>query len=201
MAREKIYVPVDPADVFSVPSAPRPLPEFLVVRARKGDRRALTLVSAAAGGALGGALMGLWAGGMMALAAVPLCVGLAGWGFWQRRRARWLVAVARNGVPIKARVKIDLGQGPTEVQYAPDEKDVSFSGNLAVFAGDPKSARVSMDYEYGGRIWSVQTRVVGEGKPAPVKLAGKVGCAVLVLDDQPGRPLLVTEKMTRGPKG
>jgi hypothetical protein len=44
----------------------------------------------------------------------------------------------------------------------------------------------------------VSTRVIGEGKPAPVKLSGKVGCAVLVLDDQPGRPLLVTQKMARG---
>jgi hypothetical protein len=194
MPRDKIYVPVDPADVFSVPSAPRPLPDYLVERARKGDRRALTLVSAAAGGALGGAFMGGW----IATFALPLCVVLAGCGFWVRRRAKWLLKVAREGVPIKARVAIDLGRGPTEVQYAPDEKDVSFSGNLAVFAGDPKSARVSMDYEYGGRIWSVQTRVVGEGKPAPVKLSGKVGCAVLVLDDQPGRPLLVTQKMARG---
>jgi hypothetical protein len=194
MPRDKIYVPVDPADVFSVPSAPRALPAYVVERAKKGERRALTLVSAAAGGALGGAFMG----GHFAMVALPLCVVLAAWGFWLRRGARWLLRVVREGQPIKARVAIDLGRGPTEVQYAPDERDVSFSGNLAVFAGDPKSAHVSMDYEYGGRIWSVQRRVVGEGKPAPVKLSGKVGCAVLVLDDQPGRPLLVTQKMARG---
>src|SRR4051812_40663775 len=129
MARDKIYVPVDPADVFSVPTAPRPLPEYVVARARVGDRRALSLVSAAAGGALGGAFMGGW----IALAAVPLCVLLAAWGFSQRRRAKWLLRVARDGQPIKARVAIDLGRGPTELQYAPDERDVSFSGNLAVF--------------------------------------------------------------------
>jgi hypothetical protein len=193
MARDKIYVPVDPADVFQVPPAPRALPPYLVDRARKGERRALTLVSAAAGGALGGAFMGGW----LALAALPLCVALAGWGFWQRQSARWLLRVAQDGQPIKAKVSIDLGRGPTELQYAPDERDVSFSGNLAVFAGDPKSAQMSMDYEYGGRIWSVSTRVIGEGKPAAVRLSGKVGCAVLVHDDRPGSPLLVTQKMTK----
>jgi hypothetical protein len=194
MARDKIYVPVDPADVFQVPSAPRKPPDFVIERSHRGDRRALTLMSAAAGGALGGAFMGGW----FAVAALPLCLGLALGGFLARRSARWLVRVVRDGQLVKAKVAIDLGSGPTELQYAPDEKDVSFSGNLAVFVGDPKSAQVSLDYEYGGRIWSVSMRVVGEGKPAPVKLSGKVGCAVLVLDDQPGRPLLVTQKMARG---
>jgi hypothetical protein len=193
MAREKIYVPVDPADVFQVPSAPRSLPAYLVDRSRKSDRRALTLVSAAAGGALGGAFMAGW----VALAALPLCLGLALWGFWQKRSAKWLVTVARDGQPVTAKVKMMLGGGPTELRYAPDEKDISSSGNMAVFAGDPESAQVSMDYEYGGRIWSVSTRVVGEGKPAPVRVSGKVGCAVLIHDDWPGRPLLVTQKMAK----
>jgi hypothetical protein len=191
MSRNKIYVPVDPADVFQVPSAPRHAPAYLIERSHRGDRRALTLMSAAAGGALGGAFMGGW----FAVAALPVCLALALGGFWQRRSARWLVRVVRDGLPLKAKVAIDLGRGPTEVRYVHDEKDVS--GDMAVFAGDPTSAQVSLDYEYGGRIWSVSMRVVGEGKPAPVKLAGKVGCAVLVLDDQPGRPLLVTQKMAK----
>src|SRR6187200_1407875 len=124
MARDKIYVPVDPADVFQVPSAPRLLPAYLVDRSRRRDRWALTLVSAAAGGALGGAFVGGW----VALVALPLCVVCALLGFWQRRSAQWLIRVARDGQPIKARVKIALGGGPTEVQYAPDERDVSYSG-------------------------------------------------------------------------
>jgi len=193
MAREKIYVPVDPQDVVQLPPAPRALPDFLVDRSRKGERRALTLVSAAAGGALGGAFVGGW----FAIAAVPLCVGLAAFGFRERRAAQWLLRIARDGQAISAKVCIDLGQGPTEVKYAPDERDVSFSGNLAVFAGDPARANVSMDYEYGGRIYSVATRVVGEGKPAAVRLQGKVGCAVLVHADRPGRPLLVTQRMAK----
>jgi hypothetical protein len=94
-------------------------------------------------------------------------------------------------------VSIDLGGGPTEVRYAREEKDVSFAGDLAVFAGDPASAQVSMDYEYAGRIYSVSARVVGEGKPAAVRLGEKLGCAVLVHAADPGRPLLVTEKMAR----
>ncbi len=85
------------------------------------------------------------------------------------------------------------------MKYANEERDVSCSGNLAVFAGDPTSANMSMDYEFAGRIWSVATRVVGEGKPAPVllQLGGKIGCAVLLLAGDPGRPLLVTQKMAK----
>ena len=193
MPREKIYVPVDPADIVQLPSAPRAVPTFVVDRAKKRDRRSVTLVAGAAGGALGGALMGGWS----ALAALPLCIALAGLGFLQRRSAQSLLRVARDGEPIIAKVCIDLGRGPTEVKYANEEKDVSFAGNLAVFAGDPSSARVSMDYEYAGRIYSVNARVEGEGKPAPVQVAGKVGCVVLVHPSEPGRPLLVTQKMAK----
>jgi hypothetical protein len=193
MARDKIYVPVDPQDVILLPPPPRGLPGFLVERSRKSDRRALTLVSAAAGGALGGALMGGW----IALVALPLCIALGALGFWTKRSASWMLRVARDGQAIPAKVCIDLGGGPTEVKYAPDERDVSYSGNLAVLAGDPANARVRMDYEYAGRIWSVQTQVAGEGKPAAVRLHGKVGCAVLVHAAQPGRPLLITQKMAK----
>lgn len=193
MPRDKIYVPVDPADIVQIPPAPRDVPSFVAESAKKQDRRALTLVSAAAGGALGGALMGGWT----AVAAVPVCVLLATLGFLERRSARAILRVARDGEPIIAKVRIDLGGGPTELKYANEERDVSFGGDLAVFAGDPSSANVSMDYEYAGRIYSVNARVIGEGKPAPVRVAGKVGCAVLVHADEPGRPLLLTQKMAK----
>jgi hypothetical protein len=193
MPREKIYVPVDPADIVQIRPPPRDVPSFVADLARRRDRKALTLVSAATGGALGGALMGGWT----AVAALPICVLLATLGFLQRRGARSLLRVAREGEAIIAKVRIDLGGGPTELKYANEERDVSFGGDLAVFAGDPKSASVSMDYEYAGRIYSVNARVVGEGKPAPVRVAGKVGCAVLVHAAEPGRPLLVTHKMAK----
>jgi hypothetical protein len=193
MARDKIYVPVDPADVFLVPPAPRDPPVFIVERARHGRRLALILACASVVGALGGA----WLSGATAAVTFFACAVAAGFGFLQWRGARWLLRVVRDGQPIAAKVCIDLGHGPTEVKYANEERDVS--GNLAVFAGDPTSANMSMDYEYAGRIWSVATRVVGEGKPAAVRLqlGGKVGCAVLVHAADPGRPLLVTQKMAK----
>ena len=193
MPREKIYVPVDPADVIQMPTAPRGVPAYVIERARSGDRRALTLVSAAAGGALAGA----WVGGWTALMALVVCVVLATLGFLRRRAAQWLLRVTRDGQMVAAKVCIDLGGGLTEVRYAPDERDVSYSGNLAVFAGDPASASVSMDYEYSGRIYSVATRVIGEGKPAAIRIGAKVGCAVLVHADRPGQPMLITQKMAK----
>ena len=193
MRQQRTYFPVDNADLFELPPPPRAVPSFVVRRARRDRALALFLI-AFAGGVVA---MAFFARGwlLVPVAVVVLALGYTGWGLL--RNARALPLACADGEVVLARVHMDMGQTLDEIVYVDRAEQVSISGQLGVFAGDPGTATVKVDYEFAGRVRHVVLNLSHAGKPLAVRVGKQVGCAVLVSPRFPEEPLLITEQLRR----